>query len=677
MACSAAIGVGMIEVRVSHRAATVDEVDAALARLDDVPGAYFGCDSGIAGLHPLQASLVVDPVLVLEVFADGVVPQALRAEGQALLGDPSLAGFRLCAGRGAGCDPLAALRAFLAAFTPLSEVQLLGALRFEAHRLADRNGTADAAASPSLGSLFFSDRYWERDAQGRWSLVTLRWAAGTTQAIDRPPLRTGQALHPTADAAEPADDFPEGGYAQVVARALEHLKTRPLVSLTLSQSFRRRAAVSPAAAFANLRRVNPAPASFFLHVPASGERLFGASPDLQLVVAQGEVTALPVCGTVARGNGPVGEAESLRELLNEDVDAASLAVCSDALRNDLAPLCEPGSLQLTDRRRPMSLATVVHTVDRLRGRLRTGVDAWDAIVATAAPVMVTGTPRRHALQSIQALEASPRGWYGGLVVRVGADGSALVGTMLRAALLQGGVAEVRTGGDLLADSDPPREERESRHKALSLWRALGMAPGDAPGSAAATATSATQPGGHRLRLVALGDPFEAAVSDLLQGMGWTLETDTTASAVHVLTGHDQPACRRWLAARQAHGAVVALGDAAAVVLADAGFAIEAVAPEQGRLLQCQPTAVAPWAGTGVFHVGRYARLALADTTLADGWTAWAHDTQGRAVALAHPASRTVCLLWRPDSLLCDAQARRALQAALALAGAPLTAPSGG
>jgi anthranilate/para-aminobenzoate synthase component I len=32
----------------------------------------------------------------------------------------------------------------------------------------------------------------------------------------------------------------------------------------------------------------------------------------------------------------------------------------------------------------MTLATVVHAVDRLRGRLREGVDAWDAIVATAA-----------------------------------------------------------------------------------------------------------------------------------------------------------------------------------------------------------------------------------------------------------------------------------------------------
>ena len=70
------------------------------------------------------------------------------------------------------------------------------------------------------------------------------------------------------------------------------------------------------------------------------------------------------------------------------------------------------------------------------GQLRAGCDAWDAILATTAPAMLTGTPRRHALAAIEALEASPRGWYGGLGLQVSADGDALVGTLLRAATLR-------------------------------------------------------------------------------------------------------------------------------------------------------------------------------------------------------------------------------------------------
>ena len=145
----------------------------------------------------------------------------------------------------------------------------------------------------------------------------------------------GQLYHPAVVQAHvvpvPDERMGEVGVAWVV------LREQPLVSLTLSQSFRRPCTASAARAFDRLRRVNPAPVTFFLN-DGSGGQLFGASPDLQLVVQGRHVQALPVCGTVARGAGPVGEAESFRELVNEAVDAASLAVCSDALREDLAPL---------------------------------------------------------------------------------------------------------------------------------------------------------------------------------------------------------------------------------------------------------------------------------------------------------------------------------------------------
>jgi anthranilate/para-aminobenzoate synthase component I len=136
----------------------------------------------------------------------------------------------------------------------------------------------------------------------------------------------------------------------------------------------------------------------------------------------------------------------------------------------------------------MSLATVIHTVDRIEGKLREGKDAWDAILATAAPVMLTGYPRPHALAAIEQLEASPRGWYGGMVVHLSGNGDALVGTILRAAAVRDGIAQVRTGGDLMADSSPEREEQESLLKSRSLWRAFGLeniAPSQPSGAASA------------------------------------------------------------------------------------------------------------------------------------------------------------------------------------------------
>lgn len=635
-------------------------------------------------MHPSQALLLADPGIALRVFDDGVEAEALDALGEALLDHPSLAAWRAACGRGGAVGAMAALRGFLGAFRQSAEAGdaaiLAGALRFEAHRLgrnaASRHGGAGSGAS--LGVFFFSDCTWQRDAAGVWWRVALVFndeALARTAASRQAGHGDRQRERAPASPAESRDDFTPGGYAQVVAGAVVRLATPGLVSLTLSQSFRRRVGQRSAAeAFARLRAVNPAPATFMVD-SGDGESVFGASPDLQLLVRGREVESFPVCGTVARGHGPVGEAEALRTLFNEAVDAASLAVCSDALRNDLAPLCEPGSLQLVDRRRPMTLATVVHAVDRLRGRLRQGVDAWDAIAATAAPVMVTGTPRAAALATIAAHEAGPRGWYGGMVAEVRANGDARVGTILRAATIRGGVAEVRTGGDLLADSDPHREEHESRIKAVSLWRALGLdvdgdleasVAGGVPGVAAAPAVLP-----RAVALVDGGDPFGAAVADTLSGFGLALDA---AAAVHVLIGGDDALARAEVAR---HGGLVAVGDAAARVLGVAGLPVIDIQPQHGRLVDCVPVRDLPGAAARPFVAMRYATLALGEPMpgradaasdagdVASAWTPWLHDNAGRPLVLAR--RRTVCFLIRPESLLSDPLARDLLLAALAFA----------
>jgi anthranilate synthase len=715
-----------LRIRVSRRAAGADEVEAALAALGHGPGVYFGCDAGVAGLHPLQATLVDAPAFALLLHTDGAEVCVLDDFGAALLAHPALAAVRALAGRGPARAPFAVARAVLAALAgdgaaavegsaahavevsasdavaahapaadpPSVHALLIGALRFDAHRLAmppaerdatrpgDRVPTEDSrpGGDPPLGVLFFAPTLLRRAADGAWARIDLQFE---DRALERLRLARGaggpRAAAARADAGhagparrlEPPDDFPPGGYAEVVAHAVERLVQQPLVSLTLSQSFRRALGeASPVQAFAALRAANPAPATFCFNTGA-GELVFGASPDLQLQLHGRALESFPVCGTVPRGHGPVGEAEALRRLLDEAVDAASLAVCTDALRNDLAPLCEPGSLRLLDRRRPLALATVVHTVDRLGGRLADGCDAWDAIAATAAPVMVTGTPRRLALEAIAALEASPRGWYGGLMVQVAAGGDALVGTILRAAAVRDGVVEVRTGGDLLADSDPAREEHESRFKAVSLWRALGLA---VPRALDATMAGAVRTGADALAVcpadrrlpaaVALrdaGDPFAAAVAECLRGLGLALDR---AAKPAVLIGAGTSAgglCER----------AVALGDAAARVLQGAGFTVEPIAPAYGRLFECVPDPRGPGSRSRNFVAMRHATLAVRWQSAHEpaGWSVWLRDGDDLPVALAQAERRVVCVLLRAESLLSDELARDWLRAALAFAAA--------
>lgn len=630
-----------IRLAATRRAADAAEAEAALSRLGTRPGIYFGIEGGVAGLHPLQATLLHRPALALRLFGDGVEVQALDGLGRALLRQPALAAWAAGPLRGTGCGPLPLVRGFMACFEPSRDALLAGALPFSAHRLA-----AGGEPGEHLGLLFFAGTFLRRDAAGAWESVSLAVPGADT---------AGEAVHqapqPSASpAAEPQDDLPPGGYAAMVERAVVLLHERPLVSLTLSQAWRRRVVMPPLEAFRRLREANPAPVTFFVN-DGRGECLLGASPDLQLVVKGRSVEALPVCGTVARGAGAVGEAESLRELIDEEVDAASLAVCSDALRNDLAPLCEAGTLRLLDRRRVMSLATVVHAVDRLAGRLRPGCDAWDAIAGTAAPVMVTGTPRAQALAAIAELESSPRGWYGGMVVQVDGTGDALAGTILRAAAVRDGVAEVRTGGDLLAGSSPAREEKEARLKTRSLWRAFGLEAAAPAGEAAGTSHALPA----AVRLVAEGDAFAAALADCLAGLGLGLRDD---AALTVLAGS-----RRIEAPRH----VIAIGDAAVLLLHAEGHPAHGSEPQHGHLVRCTRAAAAP-GGAGTFIAARSLRWQLGARKPGPGWSVWATDEERVPQVLVHEERRLACFLFRPESLLSQPAAVELLQAALALCG---------
>ncbi|MDQ2735900.1 MAG: hypothetical protein M3Y55_13155, partial [Pseudomonadota bacterium] len=232
----------MLRCSVARRDADAAEVERAFARLDEGPGIYFGSDAGIAGLHPLGATLLDAPALAFPVFADGLEVEPLDRMGEALLAHPSLAAFLARCGQGPGRAPLPVLRAFLASLEPIAEVLLVGAVGFEAHRLAASSTASSALRGKRLGIFYFAPSLLRRDAAGRWQRLTLQFAdpllADAMSAEDAEPRERaasssslGQsALQPQAPGTMPQDDFAPGAYAAVVARAIAELNAPGLLA---------------------------------------------------------------------------------------------------------------------------------------------------------------------------------------------------------------------------------------------------------------------------------------------------------------------------------------------------------------------------------------------------------------------------------------------------------------
>lgn len=265
-------------------------------------------------------------------------------------------------------------------------------------------------------------------------------------------------------------DHADGQYAAQVRRAAEYFRRGDLFEVVPGQTLSEPCDVLPSELFTRLKQKNPSPYGFLLHL--GREHLIGASPEMYVRVEGRRVETCPISGTIKRGRNPLEDADNIRELLNSRKDESELTMCTDVDRNDKSRICEPGSVRVIGRRQIEMYSRVIHTVDHVEGILRDGYDALDAFLTHMWAVTVTGAPKRAAIQFLEEHELSPRRWYGGAVGKLGFNGDMNTGLTLRTIRLENGVAEVRVGATLLADSDPEEEERETRTKASALLDAI-------------------------------------------------------------------------------------------------------------------------------------------------------------------------------------------------------------
>ena len=287
---------------------------------------------------------------------------------------------------------------------------------------------------------------------------------------DLPRERTEEAFKP-ADRILPRGDHTPGEYARLVEKAKESFRRGDLFEVVPGQLFYERCESAPSDISRRLKTINPSPYSFFINL-GEGEYLIGASPEMFVRVNGRRVETCPISGTIKRGEDAISDSEQILKLLNSKKDESELTMCSDVDRNDKSRVCEPGSVRVIGRRQIEMYSRLIHTVDHIEGRLRDGMDAFDAFLSHAWAVTVTGAPKLWAMRFIEANEKSPRAWYGGAIGMVHFNGDLNTGLTLRTIRIKDGIAEVRAGATLLYDLVPEEEEAETELKASAMLSAI-------------------------------------------------------------------------------------------------------------------------------------------------------------------------------------------------------------
>lgn len=420
--------------------------------------------------------LTADPVATIDAAADDwpTVRDRLRASFASPTHDASLPPFR---GGWIGWLGYELARAFLD--VPVAPRDNLG------------------AADLSL-ALYDWVIAWDRDARRAWLISTGIDAEGRTDATraasraaeirdmlaSAPTAVSGTSTAPRAGAALPArdvfdvapadlaGDFDAAGYEHAAARVIEHILDGDLFQANLSQRFTAAYRGDPRALHRVIRR--RARAALGAYLPRATATVLSASPELFLRydATTRRVETRPIKGTRPRDDDPAQDAMLAAALETSEKDRAENVMIVDLMRNDVARVSEPASIEVPSLCRLESHAAVHHLVSTVHATLRADQDALDLIAATFPAGSITGAPKRRAIEVLATLEPVRRGVYCGAIGWIGLDGSLMLSVAIRTVTLAGGIAAVHAGGGVTARSVPHDEYLETLDKARLFVAAL-------------------------------------------------------------------------------------------------------------------------------------------------------------------------------------------------------------
>ena len=211
-----------------------------------------------------------------------------------------------------------------------------------------------------------------------------------------------------------------------------------------------------ALALRHLRPLQPRP------FDGAGWTVVSASPELFLARRGTRLVTMPIKGTRPAGCEVVGEK-----------DAAEHTMIVDLERNDLARVCEPGSIRWPVLMAQRELAGVTHLVSTVEGVLRPDARLSQILAATFPGGSITGAPKIAAVDLIAELEPVGRGASMGALGVLRPDGDFELALTIRTLALAGGRIHLWAGGGIVWDSEPEAEIEESWVKARPILAALG------------------------------------------------------------------------------------------------------------------------------------------------------------------------------------------------------------
>ena len=270
---------------------------------------------------------------------------------------------------------------------------------------------------------------------------------------------------------QPYSNLNDDQYRDVVEAAKEHCQRGDVFQLVLSRRFSQKFKGDEFNVYRALRNVNPSPYLFYFDY--GNFKIFGSSPEAQLIVNEGRAEIHPIAGTFKRTGNDEKDAELAKELAADRKENSEHVMLVDLARNDLS---RNGSDVVVENYREIQFFShVIHLVSKVTGKIAANVPTPQIVADTFPAGTLSGAPKPMALRLIEKFENVNRSAYGGAIGFMDFEGNFNHAIIIRSFVSKNHELHYQAGAGVVSESKPENELQEVYNKLGALTKALEIA----------------------------------------------------------------------------------------------------------------------------------------------------------------------------------------------------------
>ncbi|MFK8104617.1 MAG: anthranilate synthase component I family protein [Saprospiraceae bacterium] len=267
---------------------------------------------------------------------------------------------------------------------------------------------------------------------------------------------------------EEKSNLEDEAFRELVRVGKKHCQIGDVFQIVFSRQFSQKFKGDEFSVYRILRSVNPSPYLFYFDY--GNYKIFGSSPEAQMVIKDRVASVNPIAGTYLRTGNDEEDQKRAKQLALDPKENAEHIMLVDLARNDLGRHSK--TVQVKKLKEIQFFSHVIHLVSKVDGELENDANPIQIFGDTFPAGTLSGAPKYKAIQLINQYENQNRSTYGGAIGCIDFNGDMNQAIVIRSFLSKDNTLFYQAGAGIVVSSDEESELQEVNNKLAALRSAL-------------------------------------------------------------------------------------------------------------------------------------------------------------------------------------------------------------